>query len=202
MGQGFARETAQHPPLAAHENPFTGRSTKATRVHSSREGTSSLFNFATFWLGTIPYPYPVPICWDELLDWAAEATAATPILRRSLAGRSNIVCATMIDATHKNSDLNHIQRPSFLGSSFVPYILSSKTEEVDVLPSLNWLERAVFFSESVSFNFGSCHCVFLRTGVKLMSYGFTFYLKRAGLDCCRRSFWLRRYSLRYSSETE
>jgi hypothetical protein len=82
-------------------------------------------------IGQLASPPPLPMCWDELHDWAEDASEIFQMyLRIRNCGKDHSPGADEIQL-------------------FIPFVFSEKSEEVDNLPSIEWLDRAQFYADNV-----------------------------------------------------
>jgi hypothetical protein len=112
--------------------------------------SSSLFDFALLLMGgrMLPSALPLPLGWDELLDWTEDATLTTALLRQSnlcqIENNKNDCDADAPDARTRQSGPNISHR-------FIPFTLKGESYMAEKLPEMSWLQRASFYSDNVSF---------------------------------------------------
>jgi hypothetical protein len=109
-------------------------------IHTSSGRRSSIFDFASLLISgearrTFHHIPPLPNCWDELLDWTIIAATMT----------------TAIIHNHQNENSHHQSHHHHATIRFIPFVDSSMMDQVGKLPSMSWVERATFYTESVSF---------------------------------------------------
>jgi hypothetical protein len=101
---------------------------------SRSKANGSLFDFTAFFLlGELPETSRPPETWDELLDWADDAA---------------VILCRLIQEQRQLRGIHFKPKESVL---FVPYVLSKDCAKVDNLCSMSWLERTIFFAQSVRF---------------------------------------------------
>jgi hypothetical protein len=82
-------------------------------------------------IGQLASPPPLPTCWDELHDWAEDASE---IFQMYLRIRN-------CEKDDSPPEADEIQ--------FIPFVCSEKSEDVYNLPSIEWLDRAQFYADNV-----------------------------------------------------
>jgi hypothetical protein len=84
-------------------------------------------------IGQLASPQPLPTCWDELHDWAEDASGIFQMYLRI-----------------RNCEKEH--SPGADEIQFIPFVFSEKSEDVYNLPSIEWLDRARFYADNVRTN--------------------------------------------------
>ncbi|CAB9499633.1 expressed unknown protein [Seminavis robusta] len=105
-------------------------------------------SLCTFLLGG-PMPATpgiIPLCWDELLDWADDATFLAEVVHQRNAAISQQLRGSTAASSTEQGRAIHIKR----GIRFVPYVSLHETEDaLRKLASQSYMERAQFYQESV-----------------------------------------------------
>jgi hypothetical protein len=106
-------------------------------------GSSKLGQICSFLLGGPMPPAPglIPLCWEELLDWAEDSTSLTEdVIQRTTA--INLLCGSSGELETTNSINRRIR--------FVPYVSVHETDAtLKKLASQTYMARARFYQESV-----------------------------------------------------
>jgi len=170
------RRRLSHLLRSSHlDSPTRGSASPTNDVRNSRnEAVASIGSLLPFHLslfdlvsglaaGNVRITPPLlPSCWDELLDWCDNATAiSSQQLRRG--DDDDDVDGCLTSATTPSSSWNQTisrRHCSEKGKSesvdlddkirFIPFVRTCSIGQVKGMHSLNWVQLATFYSESVS----------------------------------------------------
>ena len=104
-------------------------------------GQSTWLGFLEIWLGSLHQQPPLPLSWDELLEWASLLSSWRLIPHHDRLAEKH----TMRDLSPLMSTRN--DEGSWL--EFRPLLDANMTDKVDRLPSFSWIDRAVFYHQNV-----------------------------------------------------
>ena len=129
--------------IHSHSTPPPSPSPSRSSVSSQQTRIRQLCSLSTFLLGGPMPPTPglIPLCWEELLDWAEDATALAEVVHQRNSAISELLCGTSSNSAEAN-----VGR----GVRFVPYVSVHETDAaLKRLACQSYMERAQFYQESV-----------------------------------------------------
>ena len=174
-----SRPLSLGPALVEDENPAQRDQHLLEKgygiTYKQYPASTGKFDFTSPWLlgsTSMPKTSPLPICSDELVDWASDATMLAGILRRAQQQRHftkselNEKITKDIDSPGTYNDADSQQtfpdpkreqpiescdcsRSSTGQVAFLPYVLATKAFEMKHLSSKSWMDRAAYYSKSV-----------------------------------------------------
>jgi hypothetical protein len=122
--------------LAAHQLQST-TATNHLQSTTSKSNSCVLFDLLLLVSKNNGLPRtPLPCCWDELLDWTLHASHVTAAFYELHLLLPAVMTVGLIPSP---------------APTFVPFLCKASRERASDLPSMNWIQRAAFFAESVRF---------------------------------------------------
>jgi hypothetical protein len=91
-----------------------------------------------YWMGPVDGSSRLPLCWDELLDWAEEASQMFQLYLRTR------------NSENESVDVLNARTRVGIELQLIPYVFKSKRDNIRNLPSMKYFDRVQFFAENVS----------------------------------------------------